>query len=66
MADGTRQERERPRQTNCQQEPNFPRHQTVIFSLRYPGLTCHRPTRNCRTQEPHNWLTCGENFTRAL
>lgn len=48
----------RPRQTNCQQEPSYPEHDTVIASIRYPDLTCHLPTDVCSIEEPHNVSEC--------
>jgi hypothetical protein len=50
----------RPRQTNCQQEPPYPGDPTVIFSMRYPGLTAHNPTKLCAIEEPHAIAECGE------
>jgi hypothetical protein len=29
---------DRPKQINCQQEPGYPDHETVIFSIRYPAV----------------------------
>lgn len=55
-----RQQISRSAPTNCQQEPNYPAHVTVIASLRYPDLTCHLPSGRCTTQEPHPITECGE------
>lgn len=51
---------ERDAPTNCQQEPNYPNHETVIISMRYPDLTGHRVTARCAIQEPHAITECGE------
>lgn len=51
-------------QTNCQQEPHYPDHETVAMSLRYPMMTCHHPTDRCAIQEPHQTSECGQ-FTAA-
>jgi hypothetical protein len=29
-------ETKRPKQTNCQNEPSYPDHETVVFSIRFP------------------------------
>lgn len=29
---------ERPKQTNCQNEPHYPGHETVVFAFRYPDV----------------------------
>lgn len=50
----------RPAPTNCQQEPPYPEHETVVCSLRYPDLTAHLPSERCATQEPHPIPECGE------
>jgi hypothetical protein len=58
-------ERNRPRQTNCQQEPSYPEHETVVFSLRFPDLTVHSKSKRCKIGEPHEIAICGE-FGRTL
>lgn len=50
----------RPKQTNCQQEPTYPDHQTVVFSIRYPDMTCHLRTDLCPTEHPHLIEECEE------
>ena len=54
---------ERAEPTSYQQEPGYPDHSTVMFSIRYPDLTCHLPTARCGTQEPHTIAECGEFLT---
>lgn len=49
----------RPRQTDCQSEPGYPGADTIVFSLRYPDLTCHLPHPECEIQEPHLIAECG-------
>lgn len=51
--------RERPLQQNCQIEPSYPDHETVIASIRDPELTCHLPQERCTIQEPHRIAECG-------
>ena len=46
--------------TNCQQEPGYPRHRTVVFSIRYPDMTGHLPSRRCKIKGPHLIAECGE------
>lgn len=50
----------RPRQTNCQQEPAYPGHETVVCALRAPELLCHLATPQCPIEGPHRWDECGE------
>jgi hypothetical protein len=46
--------------TNCQNEPGYPDHATVIMSIRYPELVCHSLRLRCVIQEPHRINECGE------
>ena len=57
---------ERPRQTNCQQEPSYPDHETVVFSIRFPDLTAHSKSSRCPIEEPHLISECGEVALAAL
>ena len=50
----------RPKQTNCQQEPSYPDHETVVFAMIAPDMTCHLPSSRCTIQEPHLIRECGE------
>lgn len=50
----------RPKQTDCQIEPSFPDHATVLFSIRFPDLVGHLPTLRCSIQEPHHIDDCQE------
>lgn len=50
----------RRRPTSGGHEPAYPLHGTVVFSIRYPNMTCHEPTRRCKTEEPHQIANCGE------
>lgn len=50
----------RPKQTDCQIEPNYPEHATVLWSFRFPELVAHLPTLRCSTQEPHKIEDCKE------
>lgn len=45
---------------NCQQEPAYPGAETVVFSIRDPDLTYHRPSPLCAINEPHRIGECGE------
>jgi hypothetical protein len=49
----------RPRQTNCQQEPAYPGADTVVFSIRDPMMTVHRKRDDCPIEEPHSIVDCG-------
>jgi hypothetical protein len=51
---------ERDAPTNCQQEPSYPGAETVVFSIRFPELTCHRPTKRCQIEAPHAIAECDE------
>lgn len=51
---------ERPRQTCCQIEPAYPGLETVVYSIRFPHLTAHRPTERCPIEGPHEVNDCGE------
>ena len=51
---------ERPRQTNCQQEPHYPGLHTAVLSIRYPDLTVHTPSKRCPIHEPHAIADCGD------
>jgi hypothetical protein len=50
----------RPRQRNCLQEPSFPLHETVLFSMSSPNLTMHGDSKRCYTIYPHPIKECGE------
>ena len=50
----------RPPQTNGQQEPGYPEHETVVYSIRYGNLTAHRPRPRCMIEAPHMITECGE------
>lgn len=50
----------RPRQTDCQHEPAYPDHETVLFSLRDPDMVSHLKTARCLIEYPHLILQCGE------
>lgn len=49
-------------QRDCQHEPAYyglDRPDRVIFSIRFPELTCHLPNPLCAIQEPHLVAECG-------
>ena len=50
----------RPRQTNCQVEPPYPMHDTVIFALIAPEMTLHRGDEECQIEGPHKINECGK------
>lgn len=50
----------RPAQTNCQQEPPYPDHATVVFTIREPEWTAHAASSRCAIEEPHRIDDCGE------
>lgn len=49
----------RPKQTNCQQEPPYPEHDTIVFSIRNPDLTVHGKSDKCPYEAPHRLEECG-------
>lgn len=49
----------RPKQTNCQQEPPYPGTFTVVFCLEDPDMVCHFPNV-CRIECPHLISECVE------
>lgn len=49
---------ERPRQTNCQQEPPYPGHATAVFFIRFPDLTSHYARSECPVEGPHLIAEC--------
>lgn len=51
---------ERPVQYNCCNEPPYPDHETVVFSIRYPDVTSHRATERCKIEWPHLIQECRE------
>ena len=51
---------ERPRQVNCQNEPPYPEHETVVFALGYPEWTAHQESVRCVKGYPHRADECGE------
>lgn len=50
---------ERPRQTNCKNEPPYPDHETVVFCLSAPDMTAHLPNDLCSREHPHDISGCG-------
>ena len=50
----------RPAQTNCQQEPRYPRHRTVVCAFGWPDMTSHRAARRCPIEGPHMIAEGGE------
>lgn len=51
---------QRPKQTNCRNEPAYPDHETVVMSMKNPNLTAHLPSKRCDVQCPHPIIYCGE------
>ena len=49
--------REKPR--NCQQEPAYPNHETVVFCLCAPDMTAHNTAAECQIEHPHQISECG-------
>lgn len=50
---------QRPKQMNCQNEPAYPSHVTVLFSIGDPELTGHAKHKDCPIEEPHKISECG-------
>lgn len=50
----------RPAPANCQHEPPYPSHETVVCSLAAPDLTAHLPAERCATETTHAIAECGE------
>ena len=50
----------RPKQTDCQIEPSYPDHDTVLMSFRDPEWVAHLATDRCSTECPHLMIDCGE------
>jgi hypothetical protein len=51
---------DRPRQTDCQIEPAYPDHDTVLWSFRFPEFVAHRPSKRCCKECPHLMAECKE------
>lgn len=50
----------RPRQTNCQNEPPYLGHDTVLFLLYAPDITAHSANHpDCEIEIVHNVTECG-------
>ena len=49
----------RPKQLNCQNEPPYPMHETVIFSFRDPYWLIHNKRDDCKIECPHHISDCG-------
>ncbi|KKL72684.1 hypothetical protein LCGC14_2082490 [marine sediment metagenome] len=50
----------RPEPSDCQHEPPYPAHETVMVALCDPSLVVHADhDRQCRRQGPHPWKDCG-------
>lgn len=41
----------RPKQTNCQHEPPYPDHETVVFSIRFPDDYLHESENGCEARK---------------
>lgn len=52
--------KKRNKQSNCQIEPSFPNHETVLMSFKDPNLVIHLPSKRCNIIYPHNISICGE------
>lgn len=50
----------RPKQRDCQFEPPYPDHDTVLFSIRFPEMVGHLASARCPIEEPHRIEECGE------
>lgn len=50
---------QRPKQINCQNEPAYPEHETVVFSISAPDMTAHLKTDLCSIECPHPITECG-------
>lgn len=44
----------RPKQTNCQHEPNYPDYETVVFSIRNPNYYLHEDKKTGKCY-PKKW-----------
>lgn len=51
---------ERPKQRDCQNEPTYPDHETVVFSIRSPDMVAHLATGRCEKEYLHLIKECGE------
>ena len=47
-------------QRDCRNEPPYPYHRTVVFSLSAPTMTAHIPSNRCAIEHPHEIADCGE------
>ena len=54
----------RSKQTNCQNEPIYSEHKTVVFVIAYPEYTCHTKTKECQIKYPHLIIDCGLWYKR--
>lgn len=41
----------RPKQTNCQNEPPYPDHETVVFSIIHPEYYLHESEEICEARK---------------
>lgn len=48
----------RPAPVNCQVEPPYPHHDTVLMSFVNPELTAHRANTECSEESPHSTHEC--------
>jgi hypothetical protein len=51
--------RSRPAQYDCQIEPTYPDHETVVFAIRFPDGVCHLAHPQCSIEAPHLITECG-------
>ena len=43
---------------NCQHEPDYPLHDTVMISFKSPDYTAHKKHINCNKEYPHKISEC--------
>ena len=51
---------DRPKQTDCCNEPPYPGLDTVVFCIRDPDWACHGILPYCSIEYPHLISECGE------
>ena len=44
---------------NLQHEPDYPLHDTVVISFKYPDYTVHQKHISCNKEYPHKISECG-------
>ncbi len=50
----------RSKQTDCQIEPAYLNHSTVLWAFYDPDWVCHQASKRCSIECPHLMSECGE------